>query len=86
MSGADFYSLDPSTQAYILDQPALQPPDEEQPDFDHPPNGSAGAIVLFSICLVLITFALLGRVYMRFLVMKQRSVEDCESNRAHFRG
>ncbi|KAI1855544.1 hypothetical protein JX265_004627 [Neoarthrinium moseri] len=72
----DFSSLDPATQAYILAQPALEPPIGQDSIFDNPPNYSAAAVVLFSVCLVLITLTFIGRVYMKFFVMKQKSLGD----------
>ncbi|KAK8139497.1 hypothetical protein PG984_002877 [Apiospora sp. TS-2023a] len=73
----DFYALDPATQAYILHhQPALDPPAGQQPNFDNPPNGSAGVAVLFAICLALATVGFAARVYTRFLYTKEKAPVD----------
>ncbi|KAK8026332.1 hypothetical protein PG991_003388 [Apiospora marii] len=73
----DFYTLDPATQAFILqNKPALDPPAGQQPNFDNPPNGSAGVAVLFAICLTLVTVGLAARVYTRFFCTKQKAIVD----------
>lgn len=82
MSAADlnFYALDPATQAYILrNKPALDPPAGQQPNFDSPPNGSAGVAVLFATCLILVTAGLAARVYTRFFCTKEKALVDCAS-------
>ncbi|KAK7908876.1 hypothetical protein PG985_016179 [Apiospora marii] len=76
-AGSDFYALDPVTQAYILrNKPALDPPAGQQPNFDNPPNGSAGVAVLFAICMILVTVGLAARVYTRFFCTKEKALVD----------
>ncbi|KAK7949433.1 hypothetical protein PG988_016072 [Apiospora saccharicola] len=73
----DFYALDPATQAYILhNQPAMDPPTRQHPNFDNPPNGSAGVAVLFAICLTLTTVGFAARVYTRFFCTREKALVD----------
>ncbi|KAI1465637.1 uncharacterized protein F4812DRAFT_104979 [Daldinia caldariorum] len=60
----------------ILNSGALQPPEGLEPNFDNPTSDVPGASAVFSVCLVLSTIAVLGRLYTRFFLLKQHYISD----------
>ncbi|KAI0152197.1 hypothetical protein F4776DRAFT_16588 [Hypoxylon sp. NC0597] len=61
----DFASLSSDQQAKILNGPAMRPPPNVEPNFDNPSNGNVATQVVLTLCLVLITIPLCGRLWIR---------------------
>lgn len=76
---ANFPHLPPSLQQVVLNFPALQPPEGVEPDFTKPGNRNAVAIAVYVICLTLVTFSAIARIYSRIFIVKQLRLEDCRS-------
>lgn len=59
--------------------PALQPPEEVIPDFDHPYSSARVILVTIAIALPLMLVVVLLRIYVRAWVKKTWAYEDSKS-------
>jgi hypothetical protein len=58
------------------DSPALMPPENVTPNFEHPPNENYMANPVISICLALTTIFFCMRCYARFIRMRTWHIGD----------
>ncbi|KAF4627989.1 hypothetical protein G7Y89_g10161 [Cudoniella acicularis] len=70
------FSLPPAKQAAILNGPALAPPPGVVPNLEHPPNNDLAIHIPFAVFLALVTIAVFGRMYIRFIHLKQPFIGD----------
>lgn len=78
MSLDNFQSLSPAEQEFILNSPALEPPEGVVPNFADPNTDTYRSdIAQFTnaLCLILSTAAVLTRAYSRFCA-KRIEIED----------
>lgn len=78
MSDINFDFLDPAQQDYVLNSPAMEPPDGVVSNFDHPPNRNELATFFLAFCVALTSVVLIARIYIRFLAIKKPFIGDCE--------
>jgi hypothetical protein len=71
-----FNDLHPEQQQQILQGPAMQPPDDDPPQFDNPPNQNAFGIAIVTLCLVITAFCFLVRAYSRIFILRRIRLED----------
>ncbi|KAI1389024.1 uncharacterized protein F4822DRAFT_404731 [Hypoxylon trugodes] len=71
-----FSSLSPAQQEAVLNGAALNPPKGYTSNFDDPPNREAATNAFFFLCLALATLAVFGRLYCRWILLKQYSLPD----------
>lgn len=68
--------LPPERQEFILNQPALEPPDGRVPNFEHPPNQNALFLSVGIVCLCLSSIACIVRAYSNLVKVRQVKLED----------
>ncbi|OTB00075.1 hypothetical protein M426DRAFT_268294 [Hypoxylon sp. CI-4A] len=64
----EFTTLYLGRREQVQDQPALEPPLGITPNFDNPPNRNVESNAVLGLCLALSTFAVFGRLCMRFFL------------------
>ncbi len=77
---AELSSLTPAQLEALLNGPALPPPHNVIPNFDHPDNQNIIPGVVVPICLVLASIAFLLRSYARIFCVKKIELPDGETS------
>jgi hypothetical protein len=72
-----FPTLSPQDKQSILDGPALRPPEGVTPIFESAPTRNGESITVFTICMIMTTMAVCGRVYTRVFLLKKVQAQDC---------
>jgi hypothetical protein len=68
----------PSLPPHILDGPALKAPPGEVYDFVNPWNLNNVAQLSNALCLIVATFAVMMRAFVKLFVQKKLEIEDCK--------
>ena len=61
-----------------MDEPALLPPHDVDPDFDHPQNNNHLAHAILAASLAFTSIVILARAYSRIFCSKRVSTADCK--------
>ncbi|KAI1180243.1 hypothetical protein F4777DRAFT_598147 [Nemania sp. FL0916] len=76
MSDLDFSHLHGQQLQDVLDAPAIEPPHDVLPDFEHPRNEDAVALAALTVCLTLSSIFIFIRVYVVFIKTRMPRIAD----------